>query len=146
MYFTFLLSSLARNVWSLWGLCQHPGALPGQNPFSTIKFIIGRVVTLVLESRSIRSLLGSMAPMCMAGTIYTTGWQQGCLLRFLNLQWRRRGKEIEIVERRPTACNKGTGELPQFFEEESNLLYRAGIFSLWTPQNAAMMVDTGKRG
>ena len=44
---------------------------PGQNPFSTIKFIIGRVVTLVLESRSIRSLLGSTAPMCMAGIIYT---------------------------------------------------------------------------
>ena len=39
--------------------------------YSTIKFIKGRVVTLVLESRSIRSPLGSMAPMCMAGIVYT---------------------------------------------------------------------------
>ena len=44
----------------------------GQNLFSTINFIIGRVVTLALESRSIRSPLGSMAPMCMAGIINTT--------------------------------------------------------------------------
>ena len=44
---------------------------PGQNLYLIIKFIKGRVVTLVLESRSIRSPLGSMAPMCMAGIVYT---------------------------------------------------------------------------
>ena len=62
-------------VWpEMYGVCEVYAStqVPGQNPFSTIKFIIGRVVTLVLESRSIRSLLGSTAPMCMAGRIINT--------------------------------------------------------------------------